>query len=169
MATVLSGPEHPQDRASGPASQEHDHGHDSVHQAALGNSEGISVVLRDFVPETDRNFVLATWINGQRYGNPYFKSIEQEAYFKHFGAHIRKIVDDGRNTIGIACSQSDPRWIAGFCVSRGPELYWIHVRDGFRNRGIAKLMLPQGIRIVKSLTKIGSSIAKRKGFPFDPY
>lgn len=127
------------------------------------------VVIRSYVAETDRNFILSTWLKGQYWGNAHFKQIEQDAYFEHHGALVRAIVDSPNTLISIACSESAPTWIAGFSIARVPELYWVHVRDGFRNRGIAKLLVPDGITIIKALTKIGSAIARRKKLIFDPY
>lgn len=118
----------------------------------------------------DKNFILSTWLKGQRYGSTYFALIQQDKYFEKYGERIIEILKTPGVSLNVACDEANPTWIAGFSVFRGDEIFWIHVRKDYRRRGIGRLLLGgQEMRTAKAITSIGSKIAQNHGIEFDPF
>lgn len=128
----------------------------------------IKIVTRATLPD-DKNFIMKVWLEGNRYGNPYYKKQEKEPYFRDYSAYIISILLHAETSVNVACDSANPSWIAGFAVYKPNTLYWIHVRDGYRMRGIAHLLIKdQDIKVVKGLTKAGWQIIEKKGLVYDP-
>jgi GNAT superfamily N-acetyltransferase len=125
-------------------------------------------VLRAPTP-ADKNFILATWLKGQYWGSTYFRQIPKDEYFRDYPATIISILSTPGAELLIACDRARPEWIVGFSVLKGSALYWIHVRKDYRGKGIGRLLLGgHEIKTVKALTKIGRTIAMKKGLTFNP-
>lgn len=130
----------------------------------------IKVVLRPYNDVMDRNFIISTWLKGQRFGNYHYSDVPQDIYFKEYGAVIECIMNIPGLEIKIACDELRPDWIGGFAVMKDDVLYWIYTRSDFRNRGIAKLLVSdRKIKTVQALTRIGRSIAISHGLIFNPF
>lgn len=130
--------------------------------------EVINIAIRS--PEAkDKNLIMATWLKGNYYGSPLFGLMPQALYFEEYAKFIYQILNTPGVEIRIACDQGNPHWVVGFAVFRGPDLYWVYVKRDFRRRGIAALLLKdKGIKNVKSLTRIGRTIAEQKRLIFNP-
>lgn len=128
-----------------------------------------SVVVRNFEP-ADKNFILATWLKGLRYGNDWFGEIESSVYFTVYQKIIDAVITDPRVSVKIACLKDDPDVVLGYSVSSGNRLDWIFVKRLWRNIGIAKSLIPPGITVVSHITTTGRSILrKKKGVFFNPF
>jgi len=112
---------------------------------------------------------MATWLNGCRYGSDYFELQAKEPYFDDRAEKITKVLIDPDTNVRIACSDEDIDFIVGFAAFTIEKLHWVYIRDGYRKGGIARLLL-NGTKITKfsGFTKTGASIAKAKGFVFEP-
>ncbi len=131
-------------------------------------NDSIQVITRATEPE-DKNFILSTWLNGNRYGNPYFKRMDSAEYYKAYSEHIISVLTSPGTQINIACDSANPSWIVGFAVFRDETLYWVHIKEDFRRNGVATLLLKDApITTVKGLTKLGWSILQKKGLIYDP-
>jgi GNAT superfamily N-acetyltransferase len=131
--------------------------------------DNAEVIIRPFM-ESDRNFILATWLRGQRYGNLYFSEIPQDLYFREYAAVIARTMALPGLEIIVACDTVDPRWIWGFAAVKDDTLYWVHVKTDYREKGIAKLLLAgRSIKTAKAFTRIGRSIAAKHGLIFNPF
>lgn len=134
----------------------------------MGESQGeIKVITRGPEPE-DHSFIIATWLNGQRYSNPFYERQDPKKYFAEHGDYINEVLVTPGMDIRIACDEACPYWIAGFSVHKGDTLYWVHVKEDYRKRGIAALLL-QGtdIKTVKGLTNIGWYLLQKYGWSFE--
>lgn len=131
-------------------------------------SDQIKVVIRPFV-DSDRNFVIATWLKGNYFGNSFFRQMPQNLYFEKYADHIQAVMSSQESHISIACDQDNETWIVGFAVFEKDNLHWCHVKEDYRKKGIATLLL-KGRRVteVKSTTKIGRAITEIKGLIFNP-
>ncbi len=128
----------------------------------------IKVVLRS-PHQADKNFVLSTWLKGQRFGNIHFRAIPSDAYYEKQTELIMDILSTPGIRMTIACDEARPEWIIGFAVFSQDEIYWIHVRSDYRKRGIGKLLLDGAkITTVRAITKIGHIIAENHGLTFKP-
>lgn len=127
------------------------------------------VTIRDIQPN-DRNFILATWLKGLRYGNDWFQEIEPSVYFAVYQRMIEVILNDPRVTVKIACLKEDPEVVLGYSVYSGNRLDWVFVKKAWRGIGIAKSLIPECITVVSHLTNVGKAIMrKRKGVFFNPF
>lgn len=128
----------------------------------------VQVIIRASEPG-DKNFIMASWLNGNRYGSPYFELQDSPAYFETHAYKIGSVLMDKDNFIRVACDQDNIDWIAGFAVFNEDTLHWIYVRDGYRNKGIAKLLLGgKTFKKISGLTKVGAALAKAKSLIFQP-
>jgi len=131
--------------------------------------EEIKITIRKPTP-ADKNFILATWLKGQRWGSQHYSWVPQDLYFDKYGPKIIEILKTPGVDIRIACDQEIPTWIAGYSIFKDHELYWIHVRKDYRGKGIAKLLLSgQPITTAKAMTWTGAAIAEKHGIAFDPF
>lgn len=129
----------------------------------------VTIIIRPALI-SDKNFVFATWLNGQRFGNFYFNEIPQDVYFREYAKVINHILSLPGMEVNIACDERDKNWIVGFAVFRGAELYWIHVKSDYRCKGIGRLLLEnREIKIIKAFTRIGRAIAAKHGLIFNPF
>jgi GNAT superfamily N-acetyltransferase len=132
-------------------------------------SEFTKIVIRDAVAE-DKNFILSTWLKGNYYGSLYFRQVPEAIYYKEYADHILRILFTPGVQISVACDETNPSWIVGFCAWKDDVLYWIFVKRDFRERGIATLLVEgKQIKTVKAVTKVGRAIAERKGLIFNPF
>lgn len=127
------------------------------------------VAVREAVPE-DKNFILATWLRGLKYGNDWFDAIDSEVYFKVYHQVIESLLVDPRVKIYVACLKEDPSVILGYSVSSGERLDWVFVKKVWRGIGIARALTPPSIKVASHLTVIGRSILhKHQDIKFNPF
>lgn len=122
------------------------------------------VTIRDYNKDTDHNFIIATWLRGLRYGNDWYGMIEQDAYFSKYHEFIELLLNNGQPKIRVACLKSDDSVILGYSVTRNNDeiLDFMFVKKAWRMIGIAKSIVPQSIKRVTHVTKIGVSLMKKK-------
>lgn len=126
------------------------------------------IAFRDAVM-ADKPFILATWLKGLRFGNIWYRLIEDKVYFKVYHAVIESLLAKPGVVIKVACLKEDPQVILGYVVYEGPKAHWVQVKKAWRNIGIARTLLPGEITTVTHLTEIGRSIFLKKGWTFNPF
>ena len=127
------------------------------------------VAVRDFQPN-DKNFILATWLRGLKYGNDWFNAIDPGIYFVVYQAAIERLLGNPNISVKVACLKEDPEVVLGYAVYSGARLDWVFVKKAWRGVGIAKGLVPTGITCVSHLTTVGRSILKkREGIIFNPF
>jgi len=119
----------------------------------------------------DKNFIMATWLRGLKYGNEWFKEIDPSAYFENYNPYLEKIITDPASTIKVACLKEDPEVILGYSVSKGTRLDWLFVKKAWRKIGVARSLLPSEVTTVSHLTTSGLAIlrAKMPKVVFNPF
>lgn len=126
------------------------------------------VIVRE-VQEADNNFIMATWLKGLYFGNSWFREIPQDIYFRNYHAVIEKIVSRPKVRIKVACLELMPDAVLGYCVYEGPIIHWIFVKSSYREVGIAKMIVPDGITQCSHITHIGRSLKRKKDIIFNPF
>jgi hypothetical protein len=118
------------------------------------------ILIRPYKAE-DHNLVLSTWLKGLRYGNDWYKLIEQNAYYTNYHKAIEAILNVPTTQVLVASLRDDPDTILGYSVLNkdGSVLHWVFVKSAWRHIGIAKL-LSQNVKTVTHVTKAGVSILK---------
>lgn len=122
------------------------------------------------VPE-DKNFILATWLRGLYYGDSVFSNMRKSTFMSSYHAVIEHLLTKNANSIKVACLKDDPSVILGYAVlaQNDTTLHWAFTKKGWRSIGIIKDLLPNSIKYVTHLTKVGNSIVKSKGWEFNPF
>lgn len=129
------------------------------------------VEIRGLVPD-DINFVISTWIRGQRFGSEYFKAMDPEAYYASHKQFITSILSSPCCSIRVACDLEDKDLIYSYVVvwlndDDVHNLVWAWSRPSFRKQGfINKLLYGLTIGYVGSLTEIGDRIRTAKNLKF---
>lgn len=129
------------------------------------------VTVRDYIP-SDRNFILATWLRGLKYGNEWFDAIEAEAYYEYYQKAIDFILTKNTTAVRVACLKEDPEVILGYVVlnSLGNVVHWVFVKKAWRSIGIARNLVPPTVTRATHLTKVGLAIIqKHTGIKFNPF
>ncbi len=132
----------------------------------------------------DLAFIYSSWLRGLRFGNPYFESMESDAYYAAKKEEISAILCQPDISVRVACASDDREVILGYIIvqldvkslkdksdvkSLDSSVVWVWVRPAMRQQGVAtKLAHGLRVRFVGSSTKIGDEISKKKGLTFRP-
>lgn len=117
------------------------------------------LIIHRNLTQDDHNFIFATFLKGLRYANPYFELIEETAYFENYRRVIKHLLD--HCSTKIACLKDSPDVIIGYSIYSGSRLHWVHVKENWRQIGIAKDLMPQNFDSVSHLTNLGFEILKK--------
>lgn len=127
--------------------------------------------IRGYLPD-DRSFILACWLRGVYYGNTFFSEIPKGIFMEHYHSVLERFIDNPKVTIKVACLKDDPQVILGYSVSRVSKdqvvLDWIFVKTAWRKIGIGKSLVPENLKAVTHLTKIGKSL-KPDSVVYNPF
>lgn len=120
-----------------------------------------SVIIRPFNKEEDQAMIYSTWRNSSYYSAVKRPEGIARKVFKQKSIDINTILNNA--TIRIACLEDSPLTIIGYSISSGDHLNWIYVKDDYRRKGIATLLLPKNIKTVtEELTQIGKYLTDKK-------
>lgn len=119
--------------------------------------------------ETDKDFVMSTWLRGQYWGSDYFLVMEQDQYFKEYAKYITKLICKKGTQIDCAVLEDAEDVVIGYIVYNDQTLYWSYVKRDFRKNGVLNLLLKNmDFTEYSGHTKAGISIAKKKNLNFNP-
>lgn len=129
------------------------------------------IQVRKYSPESDRNFILATFLRGLYYGDSWFRDIPKDIFMDKYHTVVEHIL--AKSTIEISCLREDPEVILGYSVFEldpinGNILHWVFVKSAWRKIGICKSLVPSTIKVVTHLTKIGKAL-KPVNVDFNPF
>lgn len=122
--------------------------------------------------ESDKNFVLATFLRGLYYGESFFSRVPKAVFFDRYKLVAQALVEDANTILRVACLPEDPDVILGYslCSNNGETLYWVFVKTTWRKHGIARSLMPSHIKYVAHLTRLGDSLLyKLPGAEFNPF
>lgn len=127
--------------------------------------------IRD-VKESDKNFVLATFLRGLYYGDSWFSMIPKPIFMANYKHVAVALVNSPKTVIKIACLKEDPDVILGYSMlsSDYQTIHWVFVKAAWRNKGIAKALLPQYPIAITHLSRLG--VILKSKFPnavFNPF
>lgn len=120
------------------------------------------------VKEDDRAFIMATWLRGLYYGNPWFKEIEKDVFMHKYHDVITRVLLKPTTEVAIAALKDDEDTILGYSVTDNKTLHWVFVKEVWRKMGIAKAIIPHDIDTTTHLTIMGKKI-KPKSLKFNPF
>lgn len=132
-------------------------------------------IIRSFgcmqVPEAYVGLIFAKWLHSLRYGNDFFRMMDQESYYHNYRKHIARILAAPDCVVHIAVLNDDHDVALGFSVCRGDALDYVHVHKDHRRQGIMTRLIPAHIARVTHMTRAALHIwgTKKHGLKFDPF
>jgi hypothetical protein len=117
--------------------------------------------IRDYA-QTDKAFVMSTFLRGLYYGESWFSEIPKSIFMNNYKHVAEKIVE--KSIITIACLPDDPDVILGYSIlSQDLQvIHWVYVKSIWRRKGIAKNICPKHPTTVTHLTQLGKTLMKEK-------
>lgn len=127
--------------------------------------------IRD-AKEEDKNFILSTFLRGLYYGDSWFSSIPKAIFMENYKRIADALVSGKATSIKVACLKEDPDVILGYSILSQDyqTIHWVYVKNAWRNKGIAKSLLPKYPTTVTHLTKLGRElVTKFNNIIFNPF
>ncbi len=128
------------------------------------------MVVRPYI-ESDKNFIMATFLRGLYYGDSWFSEIPKSVFMSHYHKVIEFLLDKDTTEIKIACLKDDPEVILGYSILTPSTnvVHFVFCKKSWRAIGIAKALVPDSTKVATHLTKLGLSIIRKKNIDFNPY
>jgi hypothetical protein len=127
--------------------------------------------IRDF-REGDRNFIMSTFLRGLYYGESQFSEIPKDIFMKHYWPFGMALLNSKNLLVKVACLPDDPDTIIGYSILT-PNLdnvVFVFVKGPWRQKGVAKSLVPANPKHVGHLTKLGRMLLSKLGNPsFNPF
>lgn len=127
--------------------------------------------VRDYTPD-DKSFICATFLRGLYYGDSWFSVIPKDIFMDNYKKVIETLIDSPKVTIKVAALKEDPTIILGYSMlsSDFQTVHWVFVKQVWRNKGIARSLVPNHPLAVSHLTKLGLNLLpKLNGAVFNPF
>jgi hypothetical protein len=109
----------------------------------------------------DHAFIMATWLRGAYFGNPWFNLIPMTIYMLSYHTFLENLLQLPGVVVKVACLREDPDVILGYSVSCGTRLHWVFVKSAWRKIGIGRSLLPEKLESVSHITEVGRSLLKK--------
>lgn len=128
------------------------------------------IVLRPWNPDTDKPFVMSTWIKGLYYGDSWFSLIPKDVFMSNYHPFLERLLDSPGVEVTVACLVEDPDVIVGYSVTTNTALHWVFCKKAWRRIGVARLLLPKTVSAVSHLTDLGRKLLPAlPGAIFNPF
>lgn len=128
-----------------------------------------SLITFRFMNKNDEPFVYKTWLQGLKFGNSWYKLIEDKAYYSVYHKVIEAIILKKEVTVLVACLKEDSEVILGYSVFEPNRFHWVHIKKKWRGIGLARDLFPKDIKIVTHLTSVGKNILLKHNLVFNPF
>jgi GNAT superfamily N-acetyltransferase len=118
--------------------------------------------IRDVKPE-DANFVLATFLRGLYYGDSWFSLIPKDIFMLNYKKVAEVLLKSNNTVVKIACLKEDQDVILGYSILSADyqTIHWVFVKQAWRNKGIARSLLPQYSTNITHLTDLGRKLMNK--------
>ena len=126
---------------------------------------------RSLAPDVYKSFVYASWLNGLRYGNDFFKLIDKDAYYASYHKYITSVLSRRGSRLRIAVLSEDEDVALGWSLDEGEILHYVFVKEDLRKNGIGRSLVDPKIKTFSHITKIGLSLwnDKMPNLKFNPF
>lgn len=118
----------------------------------------------------DLAHILSTWLKGAYYGNNTFRKMRQDDFFEFYQPVIKEILFSPLTVTRVAALKEDPDIILSYVVYTpkvdGDILHWVYTKNPWRKSGLAKALIPNTVKSVTHLTKLGQTL-KPKEWKYD--
>lgn len=121
--------------------------------------------------DKDRAFIFATFLKGLYYGDSWFSIIPKDSFMYNYKKVVESLLN--KSVVKVACLPEDKDVLLGYSIlsSDYKGIHYVFVKTAWRNKGIAKSLLPQYPSYVTHLTQLGKELMFKK-FPdckFNPF
>lgn len=124
-------------------------------------------------PDVDpyRAMIYSKWLYSLRYGNDFFRMMEDKSFYRNYRAHIERILALPNTVVHVASIAGDHDVALGFSVCRPKVLDYVHVHKDQRLQGIARRLIPADTERVTHMTRTGLLLwgTKDHKMKFDPF
>lgn len=132
--------------------------------------------IRDYRPG-DHAFIMATFLRGLYYGDSWFSIIPKDLFMASYKRFAEAILASPNNVVKLAVLREDNDVILGYSILSKDfsKLHWVFVKAGdrdlsWRNKGIARFLVPETVRVVTHLTETGKNLmSKLPNCVFNPF
>ncbi len=135
--------------------------------------------VRVFEPE-DMPFVTATFLRGLYYGfkdkhnhsDSFFGLVPKDIFMQNYKIILENLLVHPQTVVLVACLKSQPDFIVGYSILSTDLkiLHWVHVKSTERQKGVAKLLVPEDVESVSHLSRFGLNLLpKLKKAVFNPF
>lgn len=116
--------------------------------------------VRDY-KESDKNFILSTFLKGLYYGESWFSLIKKDIFmnnYKHVGEALLS-----KCAVKVACLPDDEDVILGYSILSKDfqAIAFVFVKSTWRGKGIARAICPRHPLAVTHLTDLGKVLLKK--------
>lgn len=121
------------------------------------------------LPDNYKPMIYSKWLRSLKYGNDYFRLIDQGSYFRAYNAFVQARIKEA--TIRLAVLTDNEDVVLGWSAQRGNVLDYVHVQRDFRQQGIGTQLLGPDITTITHITKQGFSFwnNRLKEAKFNPF
>lgn len=122
--------------------------------------------------QSDKNFILATFLRGLYYGETWFSEIPKDIFMDNYKVIAEALLNSPNVTVKVACLPEDPDTIIGYSILSADyqTIHWVYVKSSWRLKGIGKSLVPQHPVYVTHLTQLGKLLlVKLKPAVFNPF
>lgn len=118
--------------------------------------------MRDY-KNTDKSFVMATFLRGLYYGDSWFGQIPKRIFMENYKKVAEAIIANPNTVIKVACLKDDEDVIIGYSMLSADysTIHWVFVKSAFRKQGIGKALVPQYPTAVSHLSDVGRKLLSR--------
>lgn len=127
--------------------------------------------IRD-AKEEDKSFILATFLRGLYYGDSWFSQIPKQIFMTNYKAVAEALVKGDRTVIKVACLKDDADIVLGYAILSQDyqTIHFVFVKKAWREKGIARSILPMYPTSVTHLTRLGKDLLiKFNNVVFNPF
>lgn len=108
------------------------------------------------------SMIHSDFLKSLRFGNDWFKQIESDAYFSTYKRVIQHLLTKKDCIARLAVVTDEPDTCLGWALIEGETLHYVYVKVDQREKGIARSLVPEGIKKVTHLTGIGGFLRYHK-------
>lgn len=120
----------------------------------------------------DKNFIMATFLRGLYYGETHWTQVPKQIFMDNYKIIIESVLAHPNTMVLVACDVEDPTVIFGYSIVSLDlnTIHWCYVKSRFRNKGIAKSLVPNTAKYASHLSKLGITLLPKVNNPvYNPF
>lgn len=129
-----------------------------------------AIELRPFNYENDKSFIYSTMLKGVYFGSDMWRDVPASSFYAEYAKVIDDVLAEGSCDVVIASLAGDSDSILGYAILGFGVVHWVHVKEQWRKKGIARLLLGSSVfSFYSQKSKAAPDLAAKKGLTYDPF